>query len=233
MVFRWRWSVAPCSKVLCSSSYWPQWLYCMSTSVWLHGSWAFLTLLSQVGDGHMAGKSFSLADAAIFPIFAYVFYYWYVDLRVWKMTWVHWKEWKRAMELTLWSWLFCLPSSSPSSSPQCEARYPSMAAYYNRLKDRPSIKATWPPARFENPEGMEYIKDCWNDCTTTATTITTTTTTTAARITSYSCKTAAYCNWLGAWDLKKVLVPCANPIKPTLSFPRIVNFTFSICKVLF
>lgn len=138
---------------------------------------------------------------------------------------------KFVKELTLWSWLFCLPSSSPSSSPQCEARYPNMAAYYNRLKDRPSIKATWPPARFENPEGMEYIKDCWNDCTTTATTIATTTT--AARITSYSCKPAAYCNWLGAWDLKKVLVSCANPIKPTLSFPRIVNFTFSIYKVLF
>ncbi|XP_075867580.1 glutathione S-transferase A-like [Nelusetta ayraudi] len=70
--------------------------------------------MKKVGDGYMAGKSFSLADAAIFPIFAYVFYY----------------------------------------CPQCEARYPNMAAYYNRLKDRPSIKATWPPARFENPEGM-------------------------------------------------------------------------------
>lgn len=32
----------------------------------------------------MAGKSFSLADVAIFPIFAYVFYYWYVDWRILK-----------------------------------------------------------------------------------------------------------------------------------------------------
>lgn len=100
--------------------------------------------VSQVGDGYLAGKSFSLADVAVFPIFAYVLHYWYVA------------SWALKDDLTPPQRL----SDRPSFSPQCETRYPNVAAYYHRLKDRPSIKATWPPARFENPEGMEYIKDC-------------------------------------------------------------------------
>ncbi|XP_063042094.1 glutathione S-transferase rho [Engraulis encrasicolus] len=37
-------------------------------------------------------------------------------------------------------------------------RYPLLAAYYNMLKDRPSIKATWPPHWLEGP-GNGAIKD--------------------------------------------------------------------------
>lgn len=51
--------------------------------------------------------------------------------------------------------------SSCLFSKQAETRYPNLAAYCNRLKDRPSIKATWPPAWFENPQGMELVKDVW------------------------------------------------------------------------
>ncbi|XP_076610109.1 glutathione S-transferase A-like isoform X3 [Chaetodon auriga] len=40
----------------------------------------------------------------------------------------------------------------------CEERYPKLAAYYNGLKDRPSIKATWPPTWLESP-GPDVLKD--------------------------------------------------------------------------
>ncbi|XP_075867576.1 glutathione S-transferase A-like [Nelusetta ayraudi] len=75
--------------------------------------------MEKVGDGYLAGKSFSLADVAVFPIFPYLFHY-------------------------------CT---------QHETRYPKLTAYCNRLKDRPSIKATWPTAWIENPQGMELVKD--------------------------------------------------------------------------
>lgn len=52
-------------------------------------------------------------------------------------------------------------SSSLSISKQHETRYPNLTAYCNRLKDRPSIKATWPPAWLENPQGLELVKDVW------------------------------------------------------------------------
>ncbi|XP_029938077.1 glutathione S-transferase A-like [Salarias fasciatus] len=38
-------------------------------------------------------------------------------------------------------------------------RYPKLAKYYNLLKDRPSIKATWPPKWFESELGFEALKD--------------------------------------------------------------------------
>lgn len=42
-----------------------------------------------------------------------------------------------------------------------EKRYPKLATYYNRLKNRPSIKATWPKTWLENPKGSEQMKDIW------------------------------------------------------------------------
>ncbi|KAJ8397303.1 hypothetical protein AAFF_G00441370 [Aldrovandia affinis] len=38
-------------------------------------------------------------------------------------------------------------------------RYPFLGKYYSLLKDRPSIKATWPPHWLENPQGMDTLKD--------------------------------------------------------------------------
>ncbi|XP_068567046.1 glutathione S-transferase A-like [Cebidichthys violaceus] len=40
----------------------------------------------------------------------------------------------------------------------CEERYPKLAAYYNSLKNRPSIKVSWPPTWLES-EGSEMLKD--------------------------------------------------------------------------
>ncbi|XP_029023197.1 glutathione S-transferase A-like [Betta splendens] len=40
----------------------------------------------------------------------------------------------------------------------CEKRYPNLAAYYNSLKNRPSIKTTWPPTWLENPQGQDVLK---------------------------------------------------------------------------
>ncbi|XP_070840046.1 glutathione S-transferase A-like [Chaetodon trifascialis] len=65
----------------------------------------------------MAGKTFTLADVAVFPSIAYLFYF-----------------------------------------GLCEERYPKLAAYYNGLKDRPSIKATWPPTWLDSP-GQDMLKD--------------------------------------------------------------------------
>nr|ACC64445.1 glutathione S-transferase [Channa maculata] len=41
----------------------------------------------------------------------------------------------------------------------CEERYPKLAAYYNSLKSRPSIKTTWPPTWLETPQGSDLLKD--------------------------------------------------------------------------
>lgn len=48
-----------------------------------------------------------------------------------------------------------------------EERYPKLAAYYNRLKERPSIKATWPPTWVENPQSQDLLKDLWDTNTKT------------------------------------------------------------------
>ncbi|KAG7501343.1 Glutathione S-transferase A [Solea senegalensis] len=39
-----------------------------------------------------------------------------------------------------------------------EERYPKLAAYYNCLKDRPSIKKSWPPT-WQESQGQETLKD--------------------------------------------------------------------------
>ncbi|XP_068188773.1 glutathione S-transferase A-like [Antennarius striatus] len=41
----------------------------------------------------------------------------------------------------------------------CEKKYPKLACYYNRLRERPSIKATWPPNWLENSKGGDILKD--------------------------------------------------------------------------
>ncbi|XP_071230536.1 glutathione S-transferase rho [Salvelinus alpinus] len=38
-------------------------------------------------------------------------------------------------------------------------RYPKLGAYYNMMKDRPSVKATWPPHWLENPQGGDALKE--------------------------------------------------------------------------
>uniref|UniRef100_A0A4W5J844 Glutathione S-transferase rho n=1 Tax=Hucho hucho TaxID=62062 RepID=A0A4W5J844_9TELE len=38
-------------------------------------------------------------------------------------------------------------------------RYPKLGAYYDMMKDRPSVKATWPPHWLENPQGGDSLKD--------------------------------------------------------------------------
>ncbi|XP_037651520.1 glutathione S-transferase A-like [Sebastes umbrosus] len=40
----------------------------------------------------------------------------------------------------------------------CEERYPKLAAYYNKLKARTSIAASWPPTWKETP-GQDLLKD--------------------------------------------------------------------------
>ncbi|XP_076610107.1 glutathione S-transferase A-like isoform X1 [Chaetodon auriga] len=65
----------------------------------------------------MAGKTFTLADVAIFPSVAFLFRY-----------------------------------------GLCEERYPKLAAYSNGLKDRPSIKASWPPTWLDSPR-ENMLKD--------------------------------------------------------------------------
>ncbi|XP_013883508.1 glutathione S-transferase A [Austrofundulus limnaeus] len=40
----------------------------------------------------------------------------------------------------------------------CEEKYPKLAAYNNTLKERPSIKASWPPTWKEGP-GMDTLKN--------------------------------------------------------------------------
>ncbi|XP_075867579.1 glutathione S-transferase A-like [Nelusetta ayraudi] len=41
----------------------------------------------------------------------------------------------------------------------CEEHYPQLATYYKCLKERPSIKASWPPHWLENPQGADTLKD--------------------------------------------------------------------------
>ncbi|XP_069555232.1 glutathione S-transferase A-like [Brachyistius frenatus] len=65
----------------------------------------------------LAGKTFSLADVAVYPSICYLF-------------------------------RFGLS----------EERYPKLTAYYNCLKDRPSIKVSWPPTWLET-QGQDTLKD--------------------------------------------------------------------------
>ncbi|KAM9737192.1 LOW QUALITY PROTEIN: glutathione S-transferase rho [Menidia menidia] len=41
----------------------------------------------------------------------------------------------------------------------CAERYPLLGAYFSRLKDRPSVTASWPPHWLENSEGQDTLKD--------------------------------------------------------------------------
>lgn len=43
-----------------------------------------------------------------------------------------------------------------------EDRYPKLAAYYNSLKERPSIKTSWPPTWLETPDETGKLKDIWD-----------------------------------------------------------------------
>ncbi|KAL7382658.1 hypothetical protein ABVT39_025966 [Epinephelus coioides] len=38
-------------------------------------------------------------------------------------------------------------------------RYPKLCKYYSLLKDRPSIKASWPPHWLDGPHGYDILKD--------------------------------------------------------------------------
>ncbi|XP_033493208.1 glutathione S-transferase A-like isoform X1 [Epinephelus lanceolatus] len=38
-------------------------------------------------------------------------------------------------------------------------RYPKLGKYYSLLKDRPSIKASWPPHWLDGPHGYDILKD--------------------------------------------------------------------------
>uniref|UniRef100_A0A3P9BXE5 Glutathione S-transferase rho n=1 Tax=Maylandia zebra TaxID=106582 RepID=A0A3P9BXE5_9CICH len=38
-------------------------------------------------------------------------------------------------------------------------RYPKLGEYYNLLKERPSVKASWPPHWLENPKRLDTLKD--------------------------------------------------------------------------
>uniref|UniRef100_A0A3Q2R4R2 Glutathione S-transferase rho n=1 Tax=Fundulus heteroclitus TaxID=8078 RepID=A0A3Q2R4R2_FUNHE len=40
-----------------------------------------------------------------------------------------------------------------------EKRYPKLAEYYALLRERPSIKASWPPHWLENTKGQDTLKD--------------------------------------------------------------------------
>lgn len=44
----------------------------------------------------------------------------------------------------------------------CVGRYPKLAKYYSLLKDRGSIKATWPPQWLASSQGYNILKDIWN-----------------------------------------------------------------------
>ena len=41
-------------------------------------------------------------------------------------------------------------------------RYPVLGEYYALLKDRPSIKASWPSEWLENTKGEDTLKDIWD-----------------------------------------------------------------------
>lgn len=40
--------------------------------------------------------------------------------------------------------------------------YPKLGEYHAMLKERPSIKASWPPHWLENPKGQDTLKDIWD-----------------------------------------------------------------------
>ncbi|XP_030644275.1 glutathione S-transferase A [Chanos chanos] len=40
-----------------------------------------------------------------------------------------------------------------------QEKYPKLVGYHNLMKERPSVKASWPPHWLENPKPMDMLKD--------------------------------------------------------------------------
>ncbi|CAH1269744.1 Hypp4241 [Branchiostoma lanceolatum] len=74
--------------------------------------------LAQHDGPFIAGKDFTLADASLFPMIAFVV----------------------RNQLPL------------------KERFPRLASYYERLKERPSVKTSWPPHWLTTPE-PDLMKD--------------------------------------------------------------------------
>lgn len=97
---------------------------------------------------HLAGPSFTLADVTVFPTVATLF----------RFGWARGETMLGAdvtcglslhVEHLFW---FCRLSAD---------RFPKLGEYYALLKDRPSIKASWPPHWLENLKGQDDLKDIW------------------------------------------------------------------------
>lgn len=104
---------------------------------------------------HLAGPSFSLADVAVFPTVATLFRFG----SVW-----HFRYRESKLE-TYWSLLVVILCSNVSYvllRRLPAERYPCLGKYYALLKERPSIKASWPPHWLENPKGQDTLKDIWD-----------------------------------------------------------------------
>lgn len=53
----------------------------------------------------------------------------------------------------------CEPNDCSPSCRLNEERYPKLTEYYNLLKDRPSIKTSWPPTWLDDPQAKDLLKD--------------------------------------------------------------------------
>lgn len=91
------------------------------------------------------GKTFTLADVAVFPYIAFLVFHGYDKHLI--------------AELMIVCTIKKAVTFSPYLFRLSEDRYPQLAACYKCLKERPSIKASWPPSWVENPEGYAPIKD--------------------------------------------------------------------------
>lgn len=97
---------------------------------------------------HLAGPSFTLADVTVFPTVAFLFRYGWARGET-----MLGSDVMCAVCRCMWFFWFCRLSAD---------RYPKLGEYYALLKDRPSIKASWPPHWLENLKGQDDLKDIWH-----------------------------------------------------------------------
>lgn len=129
--------------------------HCNTVSTWTVLTCCILPPVRlQLGkDSYLAGPSFSLADATVFPTVATLFRFGSVG-----EGWVFYPA-KNAstFQQHQHSNVRCVVCRRLSAE-----RYPGLGQYHALVKERPSVKASWPPHWLENPNGQETLKDIWH-----------------------------------------------------------------------
>ncbi|XP_076005852.1 glutathione S-transferase A-like [Genypterus blacodes] len=136
-----------------------------------------LSLFRWAHFSYLAGSFFSLANVLVFPTVASLFRFglpagrfpqlsqYYAALKELpsiKASWPpHWLDNPQRQDTLkdLFSNLLQLPVCLCCCCRLPAGLFPQLSQYYTALKERPSIRANWPPHWLDNPQGQDTLKD--------------------------------------------------------------------------